>query len=178
MNAVIKITGEINEEESLRICEEFAAAERDPEVEQIVFCICSAGGNTTIVAALWELFKMSQKPVCTIGTSVVCSTAALIFMMAPRRILLPNTQFLLHKSTCKLDGMFTADELEDLMKESRRLDRIFLAPVLVNSRVSKSVLYKKTRRLDWTLTDAEIEKYGITTEPYNKEEVRKLLLED
>jgi len=178
MNAVIKIDRQITPEEVNRIWDEFLNAERNPEVTQIVLFICSGGGSTDVISTLWEFVKMSKKPVVSIGTAHVASAAASIFMMPSRRILMPDTQFLVHKTSRKLDGFYSVDDMERLAKKDAKYLKVIFASLLANSKVKESVLYKKVKDRDWSLTEEEIEKYGITTEPYNIEEVRKLLLED
>ena len=175
MIARINITEQITWERGRDICQEFIALEKDSNVTQIVLFIQSGGGNTGVIPTLYELVKMSSKPVVAIGTSVVCSTAASIFMMASRRILFPGTEFLLHKSARELKGSYTADELEKHLKEMRKNDENFFKPVLDNSNLTSNVLYRKTKMVDWILSDNEIAKYGITTEPYNTKKVKELL---
>ena len=113
MRARINVTGEIRPEVGERICEEFLMAERDEEIDTIVFFISSCGGNTSVISTLFELVKMSKKQVCSIGTNFVGSTAAAIFMMPQRRILLPNTNFLLHQSSKRMSESMRSNGFSD-----------------------------------------------------------------
>lgn len=177
MNAIIKVTGEITSEMGIRICDEFLAAERNKTVDSIVFFISSEGGDTNVISTLWELVKLSQKSVCSIGTNYVASTASAIFMMPKRRILMPNTEFILHEVSQTLDGDFNVSALEEIVEDLRKHEKIVFEPLLTNSNLSESTLRKKIKGSDWILSDNEIRRLAITTESYNVEEVRKLLME-
>lgn len=179
MNAIIKVTGELTPEVGERICDEFLAAERCKDVNNIVFFISSGGGDTRVIPPLWELVQMSKKQVCSIGTDFVGSTASGIFMMPPKRIVLPYTRFLVHKSRRVLNGGYTAEELEKIAKEAKERNKIIFGPLLQNSTLTSDILKRKTKDgRDWCLSEEEILKYRIVTETYNREVVRKLLMED
>ena len=175
MNKIIKINGKVERRAGLDIAEQIVIANCSSEVENIIIAIDSGGGDIDVIVTIWETIKMSDKPVICIGTACVASTAAAIFMMGSRRILLPQTEFLLHKSSIGLKGDFNADEIDELKHQSSMGTEILLAPVLENSKISKQVLYKKIKNCDWILDDEELQKYKIITETYNREEVKKLL---
>lgn len=175
MNQILKINGKIEREAGINIAAQIVMANRSPEVEKIILAIDSGGGNIDVIVTIWETIKMSDKPVICIGTACVASTAAAIFMMGSRRILLPHTEFLLHKSSIGLKGDFNPDEIEEIKHQSYTSTELLLAPILENSKLSKQVLYKKIKGCDWFLSEDEMIKYGIVTETYNREEVKKLL---
>ena len=178
MNAIIKVTGEITAEVGERICDEFVDAEKCQDILQIVFLISSGGGNTSVIPPLWELVQMSRKSVVSIGSDSVGSTASGIFMMPPRRILIPDTKVLFHESRRILQGAYTAYELEEMAKETKARNKVIFGPLLQNSTLPPAVLKKKVKDgRDWVLTEEELVRYRIVTEPYNREEVRKLLVE-
>ena len=120
---------------------------------------------------------MCDKPVIAIGSICVASTAAALFMMAKTRILMPNTEFLLHKSAANLGGRFMADDLQRILKTNADATRELLKPVLTNSSLPAATLHKKIGNGDdWRLTDEEVQKYGIVTQTYNREDVKKYLM--
>lgn len=178
MNAIIKVTGEITSEVGERICDEFIDAEKSQDILQIVFFISSGGGNTSVIPPLRELVQMSRKSVVSIGSDYVGSTASGIFMMPPRRILMPATDVLIHESRKILQGAYTAYELEEMANETKSRNKVIFGPLLQNSTLPAAVLKKKVKDgRDWHLTEEEILRYRIVTEPYNREEVRKLLVD-
>ena len=172
MNAIINITGNLTNECGAQVFNEIRCANMQSDVERIVLLISSGGGSTDIITPIWEIVEMCDKPVIAIG-----STAAALFMMAKTRILMPNTEFLLHKSAANLGGRFMANDLQRVVKENENATRILLKPILTNSILPESILIEKIGNCDdWRLTEEEIEKYGIITQAYNREDVKKYLM--
>ena len=117
MNAIIKVTGELTPEVGENICDQFIKAEKCDDNLQIVFLISSGGGCTSVISPLWELVQMSHKDVYSVGSDLVGSTASAIFMMPPKRIAVPHTEFQVHQARRLLNGAYRADELEKMAKE-------------------------------------------------------------
>ena len=174
MNRIININGEIKDKHGIEIANKIMAANMSPNVDNIILFINSNGGDVDVITIIWETIKMCDKPVVSLGTYLVASTAAAIFMMANRRIILPNTKFVLHKSVFTLNGEFTVDELKDMIESSERNTELLLEPVIQNSKISKQVLYRNIKGTDWEIYD-EFCKYGIATEEYDINAVKFLL---
>lgn len=175
MKKIIKINGELKSKNGIEIADKIIQANVCPDVDNIILLINSNGGSIDVITTIWETIKMCDKPVISIGTSLVASTAAAIFMMANRRIMMPNTTFVLHKSILTLNGDFTVDELEDMLKESKRNTELLLAPILENSKINKTLLYRNIKGCDWEVEDESFEKYGIITETYDRAVVKSML---
>ena len=174
MNSIVRIYGKIDEKNSLDIREDFVKAMKE-ETDQIVLLITSSGGNVSTITTIWELIKMTDKKIVSVGIEKVCSAAGAIFMMADRRILFPNTEFMIHKAGTYVSGK--EDSVQEAAKGVKRATQIAWEPILENSLLTHNILSRKCRDdKDWVLTDEEIQKYGIVTEEYDREEVKKLIM--
>jgi len=119
---------------------------------------------------------MCDKPTVAIGAIRVCSTATSLFMIPEKRILLPNTLFLLHKSGRANINHATEDELRKIYQETVATTKLLFDPVIHNSLIPESMLAEKCCENDWTLTEDEIKKFRITTMDYDREVVKKLIM--
>lgn len=174
MNSIVRIYGKIDEKNGLDIREELVKAIKE-ETDQIVLVITSSGGNVSTITTIWELLKMSGKKIIAVGMEKVCSAAASIFMMADRRILFPNTEFLIHKAGAYVNGK--EDRIQEVAIGVKKATQIAWEPILENSSLTHNILSRRCRDdKDWTLTDEEIEKYNIVTEKYDREEIKTLIM--
>lgn len=175
MNIVIRVNDNITLESAHAVAEQILKAENNESVENIVLWIVSSGGKIGAIPIVSEAIEMCSKTIYAIGMVRVASTAAAIFMMADKRILAPETEFVLHKASAYLQGDYTSDALENIRKGLGKSTRLLWTPVINNSSLSMPVLGKMCKNRDWILTDEELLKYGIITQNYSREEVKKLL---
>lgn len=174
-NAIIKI----NELElaNLNLVDQIIAAGRDENVENIILVITSGGGCIDTIIPICEATKISGKPIITIGMVEVASSAASIFMMGSRRILVPGTTFLLHKAGIQLEqGRYSVDELSYMLDETIEATKIAWSPIIENSKITLKILNKKCKDKNWELTEKEVEDYGIITEKYDRTKLASLFL--
>ena len=98
MRRIIEITGDIDARTGVDVVKLVLETVDDDDIDEIVLLITSSGGNVETISPIYEALKMADKKVIAIGMQRVMSAAATIFMMADRRILFPNTKFLVHKN--------------------------------------------------------------------------------
>ena len=175
MNYEVKIWGKIDEESGNRIIEDLIKAVKDEDSARIVLLINSPGGNVGILTPIWEIIRMTKKEVVAVGMEKVCSAATSIFMMAKRRILFPNTEFLIHKAGAYIHG--GEDHIHKAAEGAKKATQIAWKPIIDGAKVTKKLLSTRCRDdKDWILTDKEIEEYGIITEAYDREKVKELII--
>lgn len=175
MNYEVRIWGKIDEENGNRIINDLINAVKDEDSVQIVLLINSPGGNVGVLTPIWEILKMTKKEVVAVGMDKVCSAATSIFMMANRRILFPNTEFLIHKAgTCVQGG---EDHIHKAAAGAKKATQIAWEPIIAGSKITKKLLSTRCREdRDWILTDEETMEYGVVTESYDREKVKELII--
>jgi len=173
-NAIITIDGEISKEKGLEIIRKIISASKDDSVENIVLFISSMGGNVCALTPIEEAIKMSHKNIIAVGTMLVASCAASIFMMANTRILFPQTEFILHKTSFNKRIRNLSEE--ELKAQQEKGTKTLWSYVINNSDLTFEELSAKTdEKGDWILTDEELESFKIITLPYSTEKVKTLL---
>jgi len=177
MNAIIEITGQIATEDGFGIAKQILVANKNVDIQNIVLVINSGGGSTYAIPPIRESIEMCDKKVTTIGVGLVASTAMAIFMMGDVRILVPDTDAIIHKTTTGIrDNNPTEDEAEYALECAQRGTKRAWKSVIENSSLSYMSLSKRCKNKDWVLTEEEILKYGIITEHYDREVVKSLLM--
>ena len=173
---VVTIQGQLNEETGFEAVEQICSTFSEPNITQIVLIIASFGGSVDTVTPILETLKMSGKEIVTIGMQHVASAATTIFMAGDRRILFPNTTFLIHESSLRnIEGM-AQSVLENAAKDAKGKTELIWQPVIEKTSLTRRLIKSRCDGgRDWYLTDEEIAKYGIITEPYDREAVKELL---
>jgi hypothetical protein len=121
MNAIIEITGQIATEDGFMIAKQILAANKNADIQNIVLVINSGGGSTYAIPPIRESIAMCDKKVITIGVGLVASTAMAIFMMGDVRILVPDTDAIIHKTSTGIrDNNPTEDEAEYALECAQR----------------------------------------------------------
>ena len=85
--------------------------------KELLFMICSSGGEVETAFALIDVMRSSHIPIKTVGLGQIASAGLLIFLAGSqgRRILTPNTSILSHQFSWGSDGK--AHELFATIKE-------------------------------------------------------------
>jgi ATP-dependent protease ClpP protease subunit len=128
--------------------------------------INSTGGKVAQLSAILTAYQDSGVHLTVIGTGFVASCAAGLFCMADERILTPRTKFLVHHSNHtyekKTTITFPIEERE--YEYGKKCEEIVLSAYTKKTSISREVFERKCKNgKDWFLSDAEIQKYGITT---------------
>ena len=88
---------------------------------------------------------MAGKPIIRIGTILVASCEASLFMMGNIRILFPDTPFLLHQTYCNKRIKNICQE--ELKEQQEKTTEILWSYVVNNSEITKEELWAKTRAI-------------------------------
>ena len=135
------------------------------EKDALLF-INSGGGNINQLNAILTAYHDSRVHLIVIGTGLVASCAAGLFCMADERILVPRTKFLVHHSnhTYEKKTTITFPITEISYEHSKKSEEVVINAYCKKTGISREVFERKCQNgKDWFLSDAEIQKYGITT---------------
>lgn len=135
------------------------------EKNALIF-INSTGGSINQLNAILTAYHDSRVHLTVIGTGLVASCAAALFCMADERILAPHTKFLIHHSNTSYEKETTVI-FPIAVKEyehGKKSEEVLVNAYIKKTGISREVFERKCRNgTDWYLSDAEIQKYGITT---------------
>lgn len=159
----LTISGVIKTEPMMNLI--MSLIEANNENEDVTLTISSGGGEVWSMSMVVETMKDLKISITTIGMGLVASCAAKIFLMGNKRIIVPNTEFVLHYSRISdfRDSAFTADKQKIVIEDTAKADKVFLEPLFTRSKVTSKLLSKKCNNAygNWTLTPEEIERYDI-----------------
>ena len=157
----IFIYGGINQELAQKVCSQLVALAAASD-EDIRIYVNSPGGHVESGDSVHDMIKFIKPKVWMIGTGLVASAGALIYVAVPkeRRICLPNTRFLLHQPSGGTRGMASDIEIQarEIIKMNERLNRIFAEAT--GQPVDK--IAKDTDR-DYWLSAEEAKAYGLVS---------------
>lgn len=155
----VVISGEINQEVAGKVISELTALTATSD-EPITVYINSPGGHVDSGHAIYDTIRFIGPRVKMIGTGLVASAGALIYLAAPRehRFCLPSTRFLLHQPAGGVNGRESdvAIEAEQIVRMRERINRIV-------ARETGQPLEKVARDTDrnFWLTAEEALEYGL-----------------
>ncbi len=155
---------EFDDESLVRFYEKFSELERNPFLPFIPVVISSYGGDVSVLMAMRDLIKSSNKPVATIGLGKAMSCGACLLAAGTKgfRFASKDTAIMVHEVSGGAIGK-TTDVAEQaiIMQE---LNRKLLANLAKDSGKSHKQIEKKLKskkNADWTLTAAEAREWGI-----------------
>lgn len=71
---------------------------------RIELWICSPGGVTSEMFALYDVIRSLENKITTVGFGEVCSAACLLLVAGDYRVCTPNTYFMSHDDSWGIDG--------------------------------------------------------------------------
>jgi ATP-dependent Clp protease protease subunit len=155
----VVISGEINQEVAGKVISELTALTATSD-EPITVYINSPGGQVDSGHAIYDTIRFIGPRVKMIGTGLVASAGALIYLAVPRehRYCLPSTRFLLHQPAGGVNGRESdvSIEAEQIVRMRERINRII-------ARETGQPLEKVARDTDrnFWLTAEEALEYGL-----------------
>ena len=163
-NRVILVTEEVSRESFASFFRQLIAMDSESS-DPITVYVNSPGGDAYTGLAFYDSLRFVRSPVTIIGTGLVASAAALMYLAVPkeRRLSLPDTRFLIHQPLIQgsEDSPFMtsvqidieAAEMDSLRK---RLDSI----IAESTGMSLEDTVKATERDCW-LSAEDAERMGI-----------------
>jgi len=127
--------------------------------EEITIYINSPGGRVDQGLAIYDVAKLIQAPIRTIGMGEVASMAAILMLMGDKRCGLEHTRFMLHQITTGVYGRLTDIKIsihEGELLQTKLYDILREKTTIAN--------IEETLKSDkWMSSEACLE-YGILTE--------------
>ena len=155
----IILSGEINKELAEKIARQLLILEADSD-EPIRLFIDSPGGDADAVYAIFDIIRIINAPVITIGMGLIASAASIVLLAAPkeRRFGMPNSRYLIHQPMSGMQGVTTEIEIHAQELEKMRVK----INEMIAAETGKSVddVAKDTDR-DYWLDAEEAKKYGL-----------------
>ncbi len=128
---LISLTGEINDRQAKRVCDQLLALNAEDPRKPITLVISSPGGHVESGDMIHDMIRFIEAPVRILGSGWVASAGALIYCAAPRehRFATPNTRFLLHEPRGGVGGQASDVQIQarEILRMRERLNRIFAA---------------------------------------------------
>ena len=162
------LTGELNENSMKEVVELLLQCKK--EADRAFIMISSGGGLVNCLKAIHDVLEATKVPLTTIGMGHVESSAAALFCMGDTRILLPNTEFMMHNSSrgWNKPHMLNTADMQYLCRDMQETNEWLISVECKKTKLTPEVFEEKySTGKDWILTPEEVKQYGITTQSYS-----------
>jgi len=135
------------------------------EKEDAVVLLSSVGGSGRLAYAIYQVLQETKVNLTVIGMGFVASSGAAIFALGDRRILLPGTDFLVHKGRNFLrNAEMQACDYDEQGEMLHRLNAQY-AQMFFKTGINAEIIDEHCEHgRDWYLTPEELKKYNVVTE--------------
>lgn len=163
-NRVILIAEEISKDSFSAFLKQLIAMDNESD-DPITVYVNSPGGDAYTGLAFYDSLRFTRSPITIIGTGLVASAAALLYLAVPRerRLSLPNTRYLIHQPLLQssenspfMTSIQIDIEAEEMESLRNRLDSI----IAEATGCSLEDTIKATERDNW-LSAEDAMKMGI-----------------
>jgi len=151
-----------------KFCEFLFTCKR--EDKDAILLLSSNGGSSSAMFAACDTLRATKVHLTVIGRGLVASAAAVLFCMGDERILLPSAELLIHngRNYYRESTTLLGADMEEQAERMRKYDDMAMKLVCEKTKITPEVYQEKCgKREDWLLTPEDLEKYGVTTEPYS-----------
>src|SRR5574344_2220631 len=156
----IILSGEINKDLAEKIVRQLLVLEADDAKKTIYMYIDSPGGDVDAGFAIFDMIRFIKAPVVLIGMGLIASAATIILLSVPKekRVVLPNSHYLIHQPMSGMKGVATEIEIhaKELAKTHAKLNEI----IAKETGKSLDQVAKDTDRDHWLSAD-EAKAYGL-----------------
>lgn len=155
------LIGTFGEEKGVELLDVISQVKKQPTATSFEVYINSEGGVVDTGFDIYNFLKSLGLPITTIGTGMVASIATIIFMAGNKRIVKPNTQFMIHLPMGGIDYA-TADEMELHSKEVRNVENKIIQFYSKELNLNKEAVTPLLRNETW-LTADQLTDLGFVT---------------
>lgn len=164
MNGKIYISGLIGSyqnEKGVELVDIIQQVKRQPEATRFDVYINSEGGLVDVGFDIYNYLRSLGLPITTIGSGMVASIATVIFMAGSRRVVTPNTQFMIH---CPMGGIqdATADDMEVYLKELKATENRIIDFYAKHTNLTKEAIFPLLRN-ETFLNEKQLFDLGFVT---------------
>lgn len=156
----IVVAGSVKEETAAQFLEQITALECIDINKPISIYIDTYGGNLDSALCMYDTIKACCCPIVTIGIGKVMSAGVLLLAAGDKgnRFITENTRVMIHEISGGTIGPIS--EMESEIKESRRMQAVYVTLLAKDAGVTKAKLLKDMK-IETFMSAAEAVKYGI-----------------
>jgi ATP-dependent Clp endopeptidase proteolytic subunit ClpP len=155
-------------EKGVELLDVILQVKNQPKAESFTVYINSQGGYVDVGFEIYDYLKSLGKPIKTIGQGMVASIATVIFMAGDKRVLKPNTEFMIHLPSGGIDG--NSDEIEWYSKMMKDVEKRIVKFYNETAGLSESEILPLLQKETFLNAD-EAYKLGFSNEKINAPEV-------
>ena len=160
---IIGSIGKFEGEKSVELIDVITQAKKQPNATSFEVTINSDGGIVTVGYDIYHFLKSLGVPITTIGSGTVASIATVIFMAGSKRIVKPNTKFMIHLPMIGMDYSNSL-EVEIGLKALKEVENAAVNFYAKELGLSKEAIYPLLRNETFLSQDELIGLGFVTTE--------------
>lgn len=164
MFGTINIYGQIGEcdgQKGVELIDVISQVRKQPDATGFNVHIDSEGGRVDVGFDIYNYLKSLGVPIVTIGEKLVASIATVIFMAGNKRMVSPDTQFMIHLPWGGIDGA-TASDMEEYTKMMKETENQIVGFYTKQLNVSKEAVFPLLRNETW-LSQEQLMDLGFVT---------------
>lgn len=155
------LIGTYGDEKGVELIDVISQVRKQPDATSYEVYINSEGGVVDTGFDIYNFIKSLGYPVTTIGTGMVASIATVIFMAGQKRIVQPNTKFMIHLPMGGIEYA-TADEMEAYTKGLRDVENKIIQFYTKELGLNKDAISPLLRNETW-LNETQLSDLGFVT---------------
>lgn len=168
------LIGSFGDEVGVELIDVISQVKKQPDATSFQVFINSEGGVVDTGFDIYNYLKSLGLPITTVGNGLVASIATVIFMAGSKRIIAPNTQFMIHLPMGGIE-MATADEMEEYAKGTREVENKLISFYSKELNLGKEALTPLLKKESWLNTEQLKDLGFVTTETEIKIAARAIL---
>lgn len=155
------LIGSFGEEKGVELIDVISQVRKQPDATSYEVYINSEGGVVDTGFDIYNFIKSLGYPITTIGSGMVASIATVIFMAGQKRIVQPNTEFMIHLPMGGTEYA-TADEMETYTKDLRDVENKIIQFYTKELSLNKEAISPLLKNETW-LNESQLLDLGFVT---------------
>lgn len=155
------LIGSLENEKGVELIDVISQVRKQPDATSFEVYINSEGGVVDTGFDIYNYLVSLGLPITTIGSGMVASIATVIFMSGQKRLVAPNTQFMIHLPMGGI-SYATAEEMEMYSKEMKDVENTIVTFYSKNLTLGKEAITPLLRNETW-LTESQLVDLGFVT---------------
>lgn len=153
--------GSFDGQKGVELMDVISQVRKQPEATGFNVYIDSPGGSVDVGFDIYNYLKSLGLPIATVGEGLVASIATVIFMAGNKRIVSPDTEFMIHLPMGGIE-FATASEMEDYTKRMKQVENEIVNFYSNTLNLGKEALFPLLRNETW-LSDEQLIDLGFVT---------------
>lgn len=155
------LIGTYGEEVGVELIDVISQVRKQPDATSFEVYINSEGGVVETGFDIYNYLKSMGLPITTIGNGMVASIATVVFMAGQKRLITPNTKFMIHLPMGGID-FATADEMEMYTKDLKNTEGRMISFYSDELNLGKEAISPLLKNETW-LTETQLQDLGFLT---------------